>query len=481
MKAKLKQIFEDGNGPMSELNPEEWSQMPERWSSTPNAPKMLRLSFHDCMLYQDGSGGCDGCLHWDGVGNRWSRNDLTKYKLDDAIALDGGHNNGLQPTVQVLEGVYTMKEFPSGSPWLNESLKSAGKSRADLWALAGIAAVEWGIELNNYYCDDPSNSLAKVHQCQYGINEDYCKVNMERSITFQSGRKDCITSEDKPYKAPQTSYEKAPPAQGNGSMVIDYFKENFGFTARQTAAIMGAHTFGRVSVTHSLFRYGWTSRNMLLFNNHYYRNMVKKPDWLYDDNSCTPVGDAFGQKARARWVPHVRHDTKRGGPVQWINEKHVCHNCRSQPTHHCCTDVPKGLACRPDNHRMKSDDPDDNENGGCESFRFISGVDETMLNSDIGLYLQFGVDQDGAPNGCAGFDDFKSGKWDAYHLSWSRIAGRKAEPQCSLNTHADLGDKPIHKIIESYADSSLLWIRDFVPAFEQMMSNGYPADSLRVN
>ena len=33
--------------------------------------KVLRLSFHDCIRYEDGTGGCDGCLNWHGVGHRW--------------------------------------------------------------------------------------------------------------------------------------------------------------------------------------------------------------------------------------------------------------------------------------------------------------------------------------------------------------------------------------------------------------------------
>ena len=31
-----------------------------------DAPKVLRLIFHDCLKYTDGSGGCDGCLNWEG-------------------------------------------------------------------------------------------------------------------------------------------------------------------------------------------------------------------------------------------------------------------------------------------------------------------------------------------------------------------------------------------------------------------------------
>ena len=31
------------------------------------APGVVRLGFHDCMKYKDGTGGCDGCLNWHGM------------------------------------------------------------------------------------------------------------------------------------------------------------------------------------------------------------------------------------------------------------------------------------------------------------------------------------------------------------------------------------------------------------------------------
>ena len=36
----------------------------EHWFSE---RKALRLGFHDCLKYKDGSGGCDGCLNWEGM------------------------------------------------------------------------------------------------------------------------------------------------------------------------------------------------------------------------------------------------------------------------------------------------------------------------------------------------------------------------------------------------------------------------------
>ncbi len=53
------------------------------------------------------------------------------------------NNNGLGYTVEVLEHIYTDPEFPKDlAPTLSVSLKASGKSRADLWALATIAAGE---------------------------------------------------------------------------------------------------------------------------------------------------------------------------------------------------------------------------------------------------------------------------------------------------------------------------------------------------
>ena len=33
--------------------------------------------------------------------------------------------------------------------------------------------------------------------------------------------------------------------QGNGDATLDFFRDQFGFNGRETAAIMGAHTLGR--------------------------------------------------------------------------------------------------------------------------------------------------------------------------------------------------------------------------------------------
>ena len=67
-----------------------------------NAAKVLRLTFHDCLKYDDGTGGCDGCLNWSGMGTRFDGGD-NKRKYADVGLTD---NNGLRHTVEVLEAVY---------------------------------------------------------------------------------------------------------------------------------------------------------------------------------------------------------------------------------------------------------------------------------------------------------------------------------------------------------------------------------------
>ena len=87
------------------------------------------------------------------------------------------NNNGLGYTVEVLEHIYTDPEFPKDlAPTLSVSLKGSGKSRADLWALATIAAVEYGVETNNFVCDGtPYPTL--FPQCNQEIGTNQCHVS----------------------------------------------------------------------------------------------------------------------------------------------------------------------------------------------------------------------------------------------------------------------------------------------------------------
>ena len=70
--------------------------------------------------------------------------------LPDALKTD---NSGLELTADMLEEIFTNKDFPETAVPLEVSLAESGKSRADLWSFAATFAVEWGIDRNNNGCD----------------------------------------------------------------------------------------------------------------------------------------------------------------------------------------------------------------------------------------------------------------------------------------------------------------------------------------
>ena len=115
------QSIPDCSNPSHPLCENFWGQPRRSEDMAFNERKMLRLAFHDCVPYEDGTGGCDGCLNLD---------------------KDLEHNNGLQFTVAVLEKLYTEVDFPKHKMFKNfkleKSPKDLGISRADLWAFAGL-------------------------------------------------------------------------------------------------------------------------------------------------------------------------------------------------------------------------------------------------------------------------------------------------------------------------------------------------------
>ena len=83
----------------------------------PNAPRLLRLGFHSCLLYAGGGGGCDGCLNPANMGN--VANCTVPNTNPDVKYTD---NNGLQFVADILEEIYTNGRFPTGAAVLETSL-----------------------------------------------------------------------------------------------------------------------------------------------------------------------------------------------------------------------------------------------------------------------------------------------------------------------------------------------------------------------
>merc|ERR1719310_893377 len=122
-------------------------------------------------------------------------------------------------------------------------------------------------------------------------------------------------------------------------------------------------------------------------------------------------------------------------------------------------------------------------------WKFVMGLDETMLQSEIGLYYDFNVSSDGRPTGCPGFQEFNMQHWGGwlnngqgpglknYHMTWSRINGKKDDPQCPPNRMQFGGSKPLYQIVEEFADNQQKFIGAFQRALEKMLENGYGSGS----
>ena len=188
VRAKLHQTFAESSSVTSEAN----VTVPgERWSGLLTPAKLVRLAFHDCMPYADGTGGCDGCLMWTSVGSRFERDTLGIYSINASVT-DDGNSNGLSATVGVLEAIYTNAAFPSKAQALQLAPRDMGISRADLWAFAGLVAVEYTIEENNLACAKPVMDGSSLHgQCHPRLGESDCEVAAPRPFNFETGRVDC--------------------------------------------------------------------------------------------------------------------------------------------------------------------------------------------------------------------------------------------------------------------------------------------------
>jgi len=452
-----------------------------------NAPKHLRLGFHDCIKYADGTGGCDGCLNWKGM-------DVTLDIVGNSRSLsveDGGGNNGLGDTVRNLEQMYTKPDFPPGGPVLEASPIELGWSRADLWAFSSLIAVEHGVMVNNLKCDEvdlTEDRGPSMRGCTHHKGEPDCKVNIERPFQFYTGRSDCTEHDSEfPYKA--TKEEKHPSATDAGRKTIEYFQTEFpDLTGRDIVALMGAHTMGQPNIHISQFPYQWTSQGGRMFNNDYYRNIVGEDRWFFNINSCEKIGNAFREKPKTDWVAHTRMTSENGGPVFWIHRNHVCPACSleeglkgmSLELWHwemdCCHNKPEGAYCRPD--RESADMEDDNINAGCERMRFIAGADEIALNAEMGLYKQFEVDDYGVIYGCPGLEIFnRTMRGTKGRTTWSELPGGYGpqEPECEkqMIEHPAGSGEPLYTLFEEYASNQQNFVRDFVIAMEKMLANGY--------
>jgi len=192
-------------------------------------PTALRLAFHQCA-----GGECDGCIN-----------------------IDQEDNKGLEFLVKAFEFVLEMPLNRISGPKVKEYM-----TRADLWSLAGIAAVEFGIQQANNLClsNDPAERERRG-----------CIPMPQIDMEFQHGRKDCPTA---PYT---TQVHKFPVPIMNRTEMLNYFKDEFDLAPNEVVALMGAHTLGRCRPENFGYVGPWTPRPgpaERYFNTQYYRFLV---------------------------------------------------------------------------------------------------------------------------------------------------------------------------------------------------------------
>jgi len=159
---------------------------------------IVRLAFHDAGTWDGRTGGADGC-----------------------VDLASPENAGLEAVVAQLSPVVTAM--------------SGALSRADVWALAGNVAVEFG--------DGPA-------------------------MEYEVGRHDAEDCQGHGSRLPNAELAQA--------HIRDVFLTRYGFTERETAALMGAHVLGRAEPTFSGYSGAWVPRNDR-FSNDWFSDLLARP------------------------------------------------------------------------------------------------------------------------------------------------------------------------------------------------------------
>ena len=91
----------------------------------------------------------------------------------------------------------------------------------------------------------------------------------------------------------------------------------------------------------------------------------------------------------------------------------------------------------------------------CESYKF-SKDPEVAINAEMGLVIDFEVDDNGYPYGCPGFEDFN---YENILMTGHTTGVIKADPICPKQMLAEPSTaKPVSDFVQDYADDRNLWL-----------------------
>jgi len=251
---------------------------------------------------------------------------------------------------------------------------------------------------------------------------------------------------------------------------------------------MGAHTLGKLDQRNAFFKYFWSRGEHSYFNNQYYKTIVDKNDYAIQCMKEGNAGFAFigepnGTAGKVTWKAHGRGWFESGGPFSWRRNLDLCFDGGIGKS-----GLGKMLQIFEDEEEVYENCYDPSQqlvNGGPEwSCNPICQtkddfVDEVMLNSDMGLYLDFEVDQaTGRQIGTR-----KDGSISCHGLVDSdKDAERWAKGQISKATEANCekSKSATATIVEEYASNQAKWVTDFANVFDKMMANGYDINQLQI-
>ena len=481
-KAKIRRIL---NKPSKALKAEDGAQealdflsnlngVSKTDSIAPNIGKMVRLTFHDCLNEVSGAG-CNGCMNFHGMGKVYDFDPCTKQgTCDPESGPFPTDNNNLFWVAKVLETVY------KDSSKLTESLYESGKSRADLWAFAGYVAIQLAVEKNNEGCK-PEGPFPCINQ----VNDQSPRCDFELpEPNFKTGRSDCIPdcTGDNDYPFCTTNEEIHPSPRANGEETVKFFKDHFGFSPRQSAALMGVHTLGHPTELTSKFRhYPWTQQGKEKFNNDYYVQIVNQTGYRFRNpqpileskgielTTCgLPIsyyfGNEYGDPNPVGYKVRSERRAPSSGPWDWSLFTQTCSTAICQELadageeyhmNSCCHWVDYCAAnpakCLFEENELCTD-PD-----GSKCTKMDHFISESMLSPDIGLYYKFSTDKDGRPYGCPGMDN---PKWIAEKSRTSDVTS------CELNDTPAGDGMTIAEVMELYARDNVLWVTDFMAVFQ---------------
>jgi len=475
---------------------------------------ILRLVFHDCIPYTDGTGGCDGCLNWNHMDSEIPNpNDVNHwYVFNPPNATD---NRGLDGAAIALELIYTTLDWPFQNPSLDVSLRQSGKSRADLWQFAGLVALELGLERANRACDLDYHARQQVTLLE---SREKCEIKLTSPLKFQTGRSDCIADD------PERGYvtykdEEQPKLMSSGHELIDYGRNFFSMDAEHFAALMGIH--GAVHKAAIGLKYTWMGAGYI--SNMFFKQLANKPMYFMGKGgdlsftSCgeplpiynVAIGDADGNpQAYTGWRTSCMYlwNATHGGPcvlrpthfnsndspftgnflkkgcVEGINEEDG--SCVIASSRRCgsvyCDEkgVLHGSGRGDVESRLSSstgaysEDLPMNERGNRHNNAFSN---QFAFPWEVGMMYNFTVGGDSQiPMGCEGLDDdfgsLPNANWIYRNMNspiWATSAMK-----CNLNDYAPEG-KPMHEIIEDLASDNEYFAEKFLESYGMMISNGY--------